>query len=164
MLATYIYISYNISSMQDQWLMGLRPSAREKRKPRGRYVSINRRGEIVMNAAAWRVLKGTYNVTLVWNPKWRCIGVKYPSLGEHQAVYPMRMYGRGRKLRIVRARAALKCWGVEVERTMVFKDVFVEEFDGVPMLALYFGHAEELSVVGCRLSDRQGEEVDDGDC
>ena len=86
-------------------------------------------------------MSGTYNVTLVFNPRWTCVGVKFPVPGEGEYIYPMRMYGRGRKLRIVRAKAALKQFGVVPERTIVFKDVFVEELNGAPMLKLYWGHA-----------------------
>jgi hypothetical protein len=107
------------------------------------YVSLNRRGEIAMNAEAFKRIGQPASVTLLYDANRRTIGVKYPvAMDRH--FFPARGYGRGRRMRIVRAARLLKQFGIEVERTLVFADVGTATFDEARMLVLDLDNAREL--------------------
>jgi hypothetical protein len=112
---------------------------------------MNKRGEISINAAAWRVMGDPWNVTLMYLPPENghtcaagsgAIAVKHPVAGDDH-FFRVRKFGRGGKLRVVRARRLLKQFGIKIERTLVF-DVSFEQYRSVPMLVLYFAHSRPL--------------------
>lgn len=104
------------------------------------YVSLNKRGEIAMNEQAFRAIGQPASVTLLYDTDARLLGVKYPvAIDRH--FFTARRYGRGRKMRIVRAARLLKQIGITVGRTLVFENVSVEAFKpGEPMLVLDLNH------------------------
>jgi hypothetical protein len=131
-------------TMRDGWEICLeRPRGKERVRPRV-YVSLNRRGEIAMNEAAFSLIGRPASVTLMYDRANRSIGVKFPVAADRH-FFPARRYGRGRKMRIVRAARALKQFGIEVERTIVFCDARVEMFRKEPMLVLELDRAEDVS-------------------
>ena len=108
------------------------------------YVSLNRRGEIALNKHAFAAIREPYNVTLLYDPEARTIGVKFPVAldGNFFAAQP---YGRGRRMRIVRAARLLKQFDIEVTRTLAFRDVRVEDLrPGEPMLVLDLDEGEPI--------------------
>ena len=108
------------------------------------YASLNRRGEIALNERAFAAIGKPENVTLLYDPEARTIGVKFPVTrdGNFFAAQP---YGRGRRMRIVRASRLLKQFEIEVTRTLAFLDVRVENFrPGEPMLVLELDRAERV--------------------
>lgn len=113
-------------------------------KPRRRqkavrvYVSLNKRGEIVMNEPAWKFIGDPASVTLLFYPEKKYIGVKYP-LAIDRHFFMMRRYGRGRRNRIVRARRLLKQFGIEIDRTIIFNSIQMVNYQGSPMLLLDLG-------------------------
>lgn len=110
------------------------------------YVSLNRRGEIAMNERAFREIGRPASVTLLYDATTRTIGVKFPvAIDRH--FFPARAYGRGRRMRIVRAERMLKQFGIEIERTLVFVGARSVKFQGSPMLVLPL---EEVKVVSRR--------------
>ena len=108
------------------------------------YVSLNKRGEIAINPAAWGALEKAVRVTLYYDKQTRQIGVKAQGFGERQW-FPARAYGRGGRLRVVRAMRLLKQFGVVVETTLVFEDVKVTMMGKDPMLVLEMDKAERIS-------------------
>lgn len=70
---------------------------KERRKAGGRapraYVSLNKRGEIAMNAEAYRRIMRPANVTLLFDAKRRRISVKFP-VARDRNFFPARPYGR----------------------------------------------------------------------
>ena len=110
---------------------------RRKRRARGSaYVSLNRRGEIAMNAEAYRRIKQPASVTLLFDRDARAIGIKYPVSRDRQ-FFPTRRYGRGRRMRIVRAARALKQFGIEVSETLRFEQPAFVWIAGEPAIILY---------------------------
>lgn len=107
------------------------------------YVSLNKRGEIVMNGRAFGEIGPTANVTLMYDAERRAIGVKRP-VGADKHFFPVRRYGRGLRMHIVRAAKLLTQFGVTIERTRVFEDISVELFDGEPVLLLELDSTSEL--------------------
>ena len=98
-------------------------------------MSINKRGEIAMNAEAYQRIKSPASVTLLYDTDSRRIAIKYP-VAPDQNFFPVRRYGRGRKMRIVRAARLLKQFGITVERTLIYKTPETQFLDGHPMLVL----------------------------
>ena len=96
-------------------------------------VSLNKRGEITMNLAAFAAIRGPANVTLLFDAKKRRIGVKFPVPADRN-FFPVRRRGRGKRTRVVRALRLLRQSGFRVERTIVFKNVEIERLRGDPML------------------------------
>ena len=127
--------------MSDSWQIAINKEPREW-KPRF-YVSLNRRGEIAMNDRAFQAIARPANVTLLYDEKTRSIGVKFP-VAVDRHFFPARRYGRGRRMRIVRAAKMIKQFGIEVTNTLVFQNVEVKYFDRSPMLVLELGRAREL--------------------
>ncbi len=99
------------------------------------YVSINKRGEIAMNAEAFRRINSPASVTLLYDTDSRCIGIKYP-VAPDRNFFPVRGYGRDRKMRIVRAARMFKQFGITVERTLVYKTPETQYLESQPMLVL----------------------------
>ena len=108
---------------------------RRKRKEVRVYVSLNKRGEIVMNEPAWKFIRDPASVTLLYDAASRSIGVKCP-LAIDRHFFMMRRYGRGRRNRIVRGGRMLKQFGIEVDKTIVFNSIQMVNYDGSPMLLL----------------------------
>ncbi|MFN0279889.1 MAG: hypothetical protein ACKVRN_15025 [Pyrinomonadaceae bacterium] len=120
--------------MRDSWQI-VRQRAEKRRKLARIYVSLNRRGEIAFNAEAFARIGRPASVTLLYEPASKRLGVKYPvALDRH--FFPVRRYGRGKRTLIVRAARLLKQFGIEVERTLVFKNIAVENLGGNPMLIM----------------------------
>ena len=95
--------------MHDDWTIAIKP---RPRRPGGErvYVSINKRGEIAMNAEAFRRIGQPATVTLLYDDVHKRIGVKFP-VPLDRNFFPVRRYGRGQQMRIVRA-AKLECRGI----------------------------------------------------
>lgn len=72
----------------------------------------------------------------------QCIAVKFPV---REDTFRIRKYGRGRRNIIVRAGRMLKQFGIEVNETLVFKDIEVVMEDNVPMLVLDMKNAEKIN-------------------
>ncbi len=125
--------------MSDNWqIVNQRPAS--VAKARRVYVSLNRRGEIALNAEAFKRIGQPASVTLLYDPVTKCIGVKHP-VARDLYFFPVRRTGRGRRTFIVRAARLLKQFGIEVTTTVVFKNVAVETLNGNPMLVLEMGKA-----------------------
>ena len=120
--------------MSDSWQI-VRQRSRKSRVQGRIYVSLNRRGEIAMNAEAFKRIGEPASVTLLYDEKTRVIGVKFPVVMDRH-FFPARRYGRGRRMRIVRAARMLKQLGIEVAATLVFPNVEVRAFGKEPMLVL----------------------------
>ncbi len=88
-----------------------------------------------MNAEAFRRIGNPASVTLLYDAARRRIGVKFP-VPLDQNFFPVRPYGRDRRMRIVRAARLLKQFGIKVERTLIYKNVETENLNGNPMLVL----------------------------
>ncbi len=119
---------------EPEWLIVERRLG-ERRQRRGRYVSINRRGEIAMNDEAWSAIRRPYNVTLLYNPREHVIGVKFPRAVDRN-FFPTRGYGRDRRMRVVRAGRLLKQFGLVIDETLRFPRTQVVMIGDDPMLVL----------------------------
>jgi hypothetical protein len=145
--------------MHDGWEIAVRREAGPERRRvltrRERmYVSLNKRGEIVMNGRAFAEI-GTWHVTLMYRPPTEedlgdhplhirgTIAVKRP-VPKDVHYFPVHEYGRGLRMRIVRAAKLLKQFGIKIEGTRVFEDIWVEMFEGEPMLMLDLASTSEL--------------------
>jgi hypothetical protein len=109
---------------------------RRKRRgmgPRPPYVSINRRGEIAMNAAAFKAIGEPWNVALYYQPGF--VGVKFP-VWQDREFFRVRRYGRGRKMRIVSASRLLKQFGLQLDHILKFHNTPVVIYRNEPMLLL----------------------------
>src|SRR6188472_383695 len=107
--------------MTDGWQIVRQKPEREWKQPRLR-VSLNKRGEISMNANAYAAILQPGTVTLLYDPKTNRVGVKSPvALDNH--FFRVRRTGRGRKTLIVNAARMLKQFGIVVAETRVFRDV-----------------------------------------
>ncbi len=112
-----------------------RPERMNRRRRVGPYVSINKRGEIAMNAEAFRQIKAPANVTLLCDPGRGLIGIKFP-VPRDQNFFPARPYGRGRKMKIVRAARMLKQFGLTIDQTIICKNPELRSLDDQPMLVI----------------------------
>jgi hypothetical protein len=98
------------------------------------YVSINRRGEIVINAEARELLNGANYVCLFFDAETNRIGIAWPKTDDYLLeTFVLRRHGRGGRSRIIRARSFLKQFGIKVTESIVFRDIKVETG---PMLVL----------------------------
>lgn len=120
--------------MPDNWQIVNRPK-RKPARPRHVYVSLNRRGEISLNAEAFSLIGQPASVTLLYDEVSKRIGIKYPVARDFY-FFPVRRTGRGRRTFIVRAARLLKQFGVQVHATVVFKNITVDNLNGDPMLVL----------------------------
>jgi hypothetical protein len=120
--------------MHDGWEVCLeKPPGRRRR--RRVYASINKRGEIAMNEEAFRRIRQPANVTLLYWPAERLIGVKFPVMMDRNH-FPVRRYGRDRKMRIVRGARLLKQFDITLEKTLKFVEPELWTLGGVPLLVL----------------------------
>jgi len=85
------------------------------------YVSLNRRGEIAMNAEAFKRINRPASVTLMYDAERRRIGVKFP-VALDRNFFPVRKYGRGGRNCVIRASRLLKQFGLRVDETLVFNE------------------------------------------
>jgi hypothetical protein len=120
--------------MNADWQIA-RGQVRRGRPQRPAYVSINKRGEIAMNDRAFAAIMRPASVTLLHDSQARAIGVKFP-VARDGNFFMARRYGRNSKMRIVRARRALKQFGVSVEHTLKFYNPPVIIHHNEPMLVL----------------------------
>lgn len=127
--------SFTQALMNETWQIAKeRPRRRPKPGPRV-YVSINKRGEIAMSAEAFLRIGAPANVTLLYDETHHRIGVKYP-IPLDRNFFPARRYGRGRKMRIIRAMRMLKQFGITINQTIIYKNCTTQLLDGHPMLVL----------------------------
>lgn len=120
--------------MRDGWEIARQRQKSLREGPRP-YVSLNKRGEIAMNAEAFRRIGNPASVTLLYDATRHRIGVKFP-VAIDQNFFPARPYGRDRRMRIVRAARLLKQFGIKVERTLIYKNAETQNLNGDPMLVL----------------------------
>jgi hypothetical protein len=91
------------------------------------YVSINSRGEIVINAAARELLNGANYVHLFYDAETNRLGIAWPKMDDYGLeTFTLRRHGRGGRLRIIRARRLLKQFGITITETLVFRDIKLE--------------------------------------
>ena len=121
--------------MSDNWEIALERPRGKRRLVRWPYVSLNRRGKIAMNAAAFGLIGKPATVALYFDRERRAIGVKFPVAADRN-FYPVRRYGRGRRMRIIRAARMMRQFGIEIERTQKFENAPVVMFHDSPMLVL----------------------------
>jgi hypothetical protein len=126
--------------MISEWQIA-RGSQRRGRVQRPAYVSINKRGEIAMNGRAFDAIQRPWSVTLLYDPKTHTLGVKFP-VARDRHFFMTCLYGRGRRMRIVRANRALKQFGIRVEATLKFYNPPVVIYRDEPMLLLELEHGE----------------------
>ena len=142
--------------MRDNWDVAIsRQTKRQRQRPA--YVSLNKRGEIAMNDRAFKLIRCPYNVTLLYLPpaeedgpgqgttaaalghrsfeRRGVLGVKFP-VWQDADCFPVRRYGRGGRMRIVRAAYALKQFGIRVDHTLKFYDPPVVTYRNEPMILL----------------------------
>ena len=129
--------------MTDGWQIVRQKPERMWKQPRLR-ISLNKRGEISMNANAYAAILQPGTVTLLYDPKTNRIGVKSPvALDNH--FFRVRRTGRGRKTLIINAARMLKQFGIEVDATRVFRDVTCVRFEGQPMLLMSLDEAAPVT-------------------
>lgn len=88
-----------------------------------------------MNWEAFREIYSPATVTLLYDTQENRIGVKYPVPADRN-FFPARGYGRGNRMRVVRAARMMKQFGVRIGKTLVFIDPELAWLDGSPMLIL----------------------------
>ena len=93
------------------------------------YVSINRRGEIVMNFAALREIMTLDRISLFYDRESNRIGICHSSIGDADTLHIFEGRGRGRagRLRVFRVRRFLKHFGITITETLVFRPAHIEE-------------------------------------
>ena len=74
-------------------------------------------------------------MTLLYDERHRRIGVKFP-VALDRNFFPVRRYGRDRRMRIVRAARMLKQFGIKIDQTLIYKHCPTQNLDGHPMLVL----------------------------
>jgi len=120
--------------MQEDWRIAIKP---RPRRPGGErvYVSINKRGEIAMNAEAFRRIGQPATVTLLYDATHKRIGLKFPVPADRN-FFPVRRYGRGQQMRIVRAGRLLKQFNLKITQTLIYPHCPTINLNGHPMLVL----------------------------
>lgn len=130
--------------MTEGWQIAERPRRRKKPSRRDRiYVSLNKRGEIVLNDTAWRNIGRPYNVTLLYNAANGQIAVKSPVPAD-RFFFPVRRYGRGGRNRIIRAKRMMDQFGIKIGGTLVFEGVRWVMLRDEPMLVIDLFHGREF--------------------
>ena len=77
------------------------------------YASVNRRGEIVLNAAAWEMMERAINVVLFYDAETRRIGIKGATQRDLGfKIFFARRHGRGGRSRVIYAGRLLKQFGI----------------------------------------------------
>ena len=127
----------------DMWKI-VEQRRRKERAGRRIYVSLNGRGEIAMNPEAFWQIDEPVNVTLLYDVKRRMIGVKV-SVTADGDFFRVRRYGRGGRMRIVRAGRLLKQFGLTVERTLVFTGIEFTDYKGAAMMLLSLDASAEVT-------------------
>ena len=110
--------------------VGFERSTRAYRRAEPRpYVSINRRGEIVMNSAALRQIMTLDHISLFYERETNRIGIRHGYAGDAEKlhIFEGRRRGRGGRLRIFRVRRFLKHFGITITATLVFKNAPLDE-------------------------------------
>ena len=98
------------------------------------YVSLNKRGEIVLNRAAQALLNGANYVHLFYDAETKRLGIAWPKMDDYGLeTFTLRRHGRGGRSRIIRAGRFLKQFGINITETIVFRDIKIEPG---PMLVL----------------------------
>jgi len=120
--------------MRDNWDIAISRQTKRQRA-RGPYVSLNKRGEIAMNDQAFKLIRSPYNVALVYDSGRSTIGVKFP-VPQDLYFYPVRRYGRGGRMRIIRAAHALNQFGISTDHTLKFYNPPILYYRNEPMLVL----------------------------
>lgn len=115
------------------------------------YASINRRGEIVINAPAQALIDGANYVELHYDAEANRIGLKWPKPATPFEVFSSRRYGRNGRMRIFRARRFFRKFGIEIDQTLSFRSLTREQG---PMLVLDLRNA----VISRRAAARQNRE------
>jgi hypothetical protein len=111
-----------------------RPQASFQKREAVPYVSINKRSEIVLNTAAWKLLNCANYVQLFYDAETKRIGIAWPKQSDFSLkTFTLRCWGRGGHSRVVRARRFLNQCGIAITETLRFYGTKVE--DG-PMLVL----------------------------
>ena len=128
----------------DDWQIAERPG-KWKAKPVRLHVSLNRRGEFVMNEAAFIAIRRPASVALLYNKDTKEIAIKFP-VREDRFFFKVRRCGRGGKGRIVRAGRMMKQFGIEVVKTVVFQDVRIETIREHNALILDAGSTDDLRI------------------
>ena len=143
--------------MRDNWDIAISRQTKRQRA-RGPYVSLNKRGEIAMNDQAFKLIGCPYNVALLYLPPSiisaneivtalggvpkGIIGVKFP-VSQDLYFYPVRRYGRGGRMRIIRAAHALNQFGISTDHTLKFYNPPILYYRNEPMLVLELDGSEE---------------------
>jgi len=120
--------------MHDEWEIAKQRQHSPRSAPRV-YVSLNKRGEIAMNTEAFRRIMRPASVTLLYDAKRRRIDVKFP-VPIDRNFFPVRPYGRNRRMKIVSAARLLKQFGIEIDHTIICKNAETINLNGHPMLIL----------------------------
>lgn len=94
-----------------------------------------------MNLEAFGRIREPATVVLLYDERRRRIGVKFP-IGADGEFFPVRRYGREGRLRVVRAARLLKQFGIQIDRTLIFRDAPVEDLNGHPLLVLQLNQEE----------------------
>jgi len=120
--------------MGDEWEI-----AKQRRRAKGKaprvYLDLNKRGEIAVNAEAFRRIMSPASVTLLYDASRRRIAIKFP-VAIDRNFFPVRPYGRGLRMRIVSPARLLKQFGIEIDHTIICKNAQTINLDGHPMLIL----------------------------
>jgi hypothetical protein len=99
----------------------------------GLYVTLNKRGTIVINRAAHEKLGGHEAFLLLYDPPNNTIGLK-PTAPAIKNAYPAAKYGRHGGRRINAFRLLVEC-GLVVDETLEFHDAEID-LDGILLLNL----------------------------
>ena len=122
------------SFMQEEWkVIHRRAKRRVVRRPRV-YASLNKRGEIVLSAAAFEAFGGANVAILMFDEATQRIALRWPR-GE-QAYFRLQKHGRGGRGRVIRAKQMLDEVGLQIDETRIFTDIKITEFKEKPMIVL----------------------------
>ncbi|MGE3466133.1 MAG: hypothetical protein AB7J13_04310 [Pyrinomonadaceae bacterium] len=103
------------------------------KRVRPEYASINPRGEIVLNPSVFRLLGGINYVSLHFEDERRLIAIARPTMGGR--IYNVMPYGRGGRLRVIRARLFTRELGIHIPETLVFTEIR-SDVEGILILNL----------------------------
>jgi len=115
--------SFRMHVMKTSWQKCLKPEAAQKRRPKI-CISLNRRGDIALNAAAWNALGRCWCVVLLFDAAARRIGLQPVNPGEANAFTLRRTRSLGAK--VIRAARLMKQFGIEIAETIRFPAPEVE--------------------------------------
>ena len=93
----------------------------------------------MLNCSALKLIDVAISVKLLYDAETKRIGIRGADQRDHALhTFSARRYGRGGRLRVIRARRLLKQFGITITATLVFGDLIVEPG---PMLVLDLGHS-----------------------